>query len=250
MKYSPRIISNSHRMMVLKHNNSSKPKSDNFMDTMTKSFAENFQTTKKLIKGTIMEQMAKRMPADDAKSLASYWGYSTASSSMENAKLPTEVNSVVTTTPQTVPSTTNAAAQNQKLLDIMEKYNTQGNNVTDATLFHPVMGELLMDLGYKKLYLTSISSLSAAPVWHKQRILRPDRSALIAKDKIRTGRGSSICGAITMYVNKDNHDQYGIVDGQHRAGALLILSQKGILYMLLHGLKLVYQPVYSFVLLL
>lgn len=51
---------------------------------------------------------------------------------------------------------------------------------------HPVLGELVADLQYKRVYRTSIASLVKAPVWEKQRILRPERALAIAESKMRS----------------------------------------------------------------
>ena len=64
---------------------------------------------------------------------------------------------------------------------------------------------MVSDLGYKKVYLTNILRLSQAKVWEQQRILRPERAAAIAQDKLKhydsTVGTSSIHmpGVITMF---------------------------------------------------
>jgi hypothetical protein len=63
-------------------------------------------------------------------------------------------------------------------------------------------------------------------VWKKQRILRPDRAKMIAADKVRSGLAKSLSGTISMFMDRAS-GEIGIIDGQHRAGALMILSQKG-----------------------
>lgn len=50
--------------------------------------------------------------------------------------------------------------------------------------------------------------------------------ARIATSKIQSGRAQSLSGVITMYLDKKT-GKAGIVDGQHRAGALMLLSQQG-----------------------
>ena len=85
---------------------------------------------------------------------------------------------------------------------------------------HPKLGRLLADLVYKRVYLTSIESLALIPVWERQRTLRPQRSLLIAEEKIRisTLRGNStagITGIISAYMHRTSGD-IGILDGQHR----------------------------------
>ena len=99
-------------------------------------------------------------------------------------------------------------------------------NVTSNELIHPVFGRKIVDLGYKTVYLTSVSLLARTQVWERQRTLRPDRAARIASSKIALGRTKSLSGVITMFSDSLT-GQSGIVDGQHRAGALMMLSQQG-----------------------
>ena len=68
-----------------------------------------------------------------------------------------------------------------------------------STNTHPILGELLYDLGYKKVYISNIISLVNATVWEKQRTLRHERAELIASNKIESGSLSYIPGIITCY---------------------------------------------------
>jgi hypothetical protein len=98
--------------------------------------------------------------------------------------------------------------------------------VDDESLIHPIFGKRIASLGYKNVYLTSVASLAKTQVWERQRTLRPDRAARIATSKITLGRTGSLSGVITMFCDKQS-GRSGIVDGQHRAGALMLLSQEG-----------------------
>ncbi|CAM9832676.1 unnamed protein product [Chrysoparadoxa australica] len=95
-----------------------------------------------------------------------------------------------------------------------------------AEAAHPVLGTRLRDLGYKQVYLASVASLLHAPIWEKQRILRPDRVKEIAKDKMAQGKG--LPGVITLYQDKAEPERVGIIDGQHRIGALMVMSDGGM----------------------
>lgn len=106
---------------------------------------------------------------------------------------------------------------------VSDSSEAKGN---DDELIHPIFGRKIVDLGYKTVYLTSISLLARTQVWERQRTLRPDRAARIASSKIALGRTKSLSGVITMFSDKLS-GQSGIVDGQHRAGALMMLSQQG-----------------------
>jgi hypothetical protein len=168
-----------------------------------------------IIKETVIGQMAKRMSKEDAKALANYWGYTELINQSNSDKNLYKLPAIETY------QSTNTINKKINESESSESYK-------NTTLFHPVLGELLMDLGYKKLYLSCVKALGLAPVWEKQRILRPERANLIASDKIKYGFGSKLSGSIVMYMNKHEFQDYGIIDGQHRVGALLILAQKGL----------------------
>ena len=173
--------------------------------------------------GTLLETLARRMPAKDAEMLAKHWGYledgsnssssssshSSSSSSSSSHIQPTKVDAPIVPTPSSSSTTWHIP-----------------ENIKDECLLHPTLGEKLIDLGYKKMYLTNVSSLAKAPIWEKQRILRPDRASRIALSKVQAGRASSFIGVITLFEDKKS-GRIGIVDGQHRAAAYLLLSQQG-----------------------
>jgi len=69
--------------------------------------------------------------------------------------------------------------------------------------------------------------IAHVPVWEKNRILRPERAKKIAHSKIKSTTGHpSLSGVITLYSDEQS-GRYGIVDGQHRAASLVILSSEG-----------------------
>ena len=87
---------------------------------------------------------------------------------------------------------------------------------------HSIFGSLVADLGYKRVYRTSVSQLKNLPVWEKQRVFSQDRAKKIFKDKMTSARSRGIPGVITIY---EMGDQRGILDGQHRVGGLSLLSE-------------------------
>ena len=87
---------------------------------------------------------------------------------------------------------------------------------------HPVLGQLVCDLGYKRLYLTSARALSAIPVWEKQRVYRHDRAKIMAADKVKKKDGN-LPGVIALH--EDENGQLCILDGQHRVGMMTLLLQ-------------------------
>ncbi|CAM9671738.1 unnamed protein product, partial [Hapterophycus canaliculatus] len=100
---------------------------------------------------------------------------------------------------------------------------------------HPVLGHFVADLGYKRVYVTSIESLVKASVWEKARTLHPVHSAEIYKAKkleaqrlevrrIKDGKKPTE----NLLTKKNQQYVLGIVDGQHRLGALLMLAEEGM----------------------
>lgn len=91
------------------------------------------------------------------------------------------------------------------------------------------MGAPVMDLGYKQVVRASVAELVTVPIWERQRILRPDRSRRIAKAKLAAaarGEVAGLPGVITLYHNRAT-GATGILDGQHRLGALMLLCEEG-----------------------
>jgi hypothetical protein len=69
---------------------------------------------------------------------------------------------------------------------------------------HPILGEALQDLGYKRLHLVSADKLATIPVWKKQRIYRH--------------------GVICLH--EEENGKLSILDGQHRVGMMKILQER------------------------
>ena len=47
--------------------------------------------------------------------------------------------------------------------------------IKEENVEHPVLGQMIADLGYKRLHLASSKNLATIPVWKKQRIYRHER---------------------------------------------------------------------------
>jgi len=182
------------------------------------SFRAQVAETLNEIKGQMLHMMAKRMTASDAKILLKYWQAPYSPPVAEDKQTLSELNKVLNQSE--VNSTRREIPENQHSIVSTSMF------ASDLHLLHPVFGELVADLGYKKVYLTSIRSLSHALVWEKQRILRPDRAANIAASKVAQGQSNSLSGVITMFLDAKSN-KHGIIDGQHRVGALMLLSQQG-----------------------
>jgi len=96
-------------------------------------------------------------------------------------------------------------------------------------ILHPVFGELVKDLTYKKIYCTSVQKLASIPIWEQQRIYRAERAQLLANDikaKLQEGKALTLPGSLTVY---EMGEEIGLLDGQHRLGALKLLMDSGVL---------------------
>jgi hypothetical protein len=135
------------------------------------------------IKGTLLEVMARRMPSETRAYLAEKWGYHHSTSEQSQPTL--SAVAPMTSTPIT-----------------SDHKHSVALPVKDSTSYHPVLGKILCDLSYKKVYLTSVNKLVNAPIWEKQRILRPHRAIKIAKSKSSVSANimnTGLPGVITLY---------------------------------------------------
>lgn len=146
------------------------------------------------LKGSVLEMMARRMPDDTRVFLANRWGFLSEKDNTKNL-LDNTVNSEPTNNSKVHHAT-------ESTID-----NRASNSVAQAEVadvptdeVHPVLGKLVCDLEYKKVYVTNIRGLVQAPVWERQRILRPHRSQKIATAKVKQGGSlSGLPGVITMF---------------------------------------------------
>ncbi|CAM9872229.1 unnamed protein product [Scytosiphon promiscuus] len=146
-----------------------------------------------------------------------------------------------------------AAADNESGRGKAPRRRTQRKKSSPPQEPHPVLGNFVADLGYKRIYVTSIEALVKASVWEKSRTLHPVHSAEIFKAKkleaqrlevrrIKEGkkptenlRAKGMPGIFTLYkrpllplTKKNQQYVLGIVDGQHRLDALLMLTEEGM----------------------
>lgn len=215
---------------------SSAPKREGSSSLSLRSFkelvVENLLAGTSFVKGTILQRMAERMPQEEAKQLTSYWLDKFPAATGSSASLIGKEKAEAAT-PQSQTQTQQVQVQMEAQGQMPENPSFDAINALESSgkgglmMFHPVLGELLVDLGYKRLYLSSLRALSGAPIWKKQRILRPERSKLIANAKVKSGLSRSISGTISFFVDDSDPQHFGVIDGQHRIGALLILAKEG-----------------------
>ena len=108
---------------------------------------------------------------------------------------------------------------------------------------HPLLGKLILDLSYKRIYLTTVKQLVSLPIWDKQRSFKLSRSRIMAGEKLafkemnymttvvdqRDGKKREkevigLAGVITIF--EDDKGELSIIDGQHRVGMLNIMMSK------------------------
>lgn len=74
----------------------------------------------------------------------------------------------------------------------------------------------------------SLEKLEYSPIWHRNRIFRQERAEEIAADKLSDMSVNGVPGVVTLFQAGEGDDgPHGIVDGQHRVGALKIMSEVG-----------------------
>eukprot|EP00581_Thalassiosira_minuscula_P027865 CAMPEP_0183750792 /NCGR_PEP_ID=MMETSP0739-20130205/1321_1 /TAXON_ID=385413 /ORGANISM="Thalassiosira miniscula, Strain CCMP1093" /LENGTH=554 /DNA_ID=CAMNT_0025986911 /DNA_START=59 /DNA_END=1723 /DNA_ORIENTATION=- len=88
---------------------------------------------------------------------------------------------------------------------------------------HPILGPQIAQLPYKRIHLTSASTLASLPVYEKQRAYRHDRAQVMAKDKKKT-LWMGIPGVISLMEEDDG--RLSILDGQHRVGMMSLLEEE------------------------
>lgn len=125
--------------------------------------SENVTRYMQSMKGSLIGVLAKRMPKKEAKQLAIHWGY----------YADTDEKKVISI-PASIPSSLDmqAVEENLRLKALNEKLQSELQRPRESSvLYHPYFGELISDLRYKKVYLTSVLNLSRSPVWDKQRVM-------------------------------------------------------------------------------
>jgi hypothetical protein len=198
------------------------------------------------LRGTLMDLIATKMPSKDIAFLADKWGLVRSAegtfvkAGASAARTPTSLPA--TDAPAVIPTAirkdnTDSASKSQSTTpspitstnaQIVQKQNETSSRAADGVyLLHPILGEFVADLGYKKMYLTSIRGLASAPVWQKQRTLRMQRATAIAKNKIKNGTAAVLPGVISIHMDRKTGN-VAIIDGQHRAAALVVLSHEGL----------------------
>mmetsp|Transcript_44179 Transcript_44179/g.91987 ORF Transcript_44179/g.91987 Transcript_44179/m.91987 type:complete len:433 (-) Transcript_44179:2024-3322(-) len=95
--------------------------------------------------------------------------------------------------------------------------------IEDKLKEHPVLGQMVADLGYKRIHLASAKNLATIPIWKKQRIYRHGRSKNMAADKMKTLH-LGLPGIIGIFEKVDG--SLNIIDGQHRIGMLKMMQDK------------------------
>ena len=87
---------------------------------------------------------------------------------------------------------------------------------------HPVLGPVLVDLGYKRIHLVSSGKLGTIPVWNRNRIYRNNRAKSMAMDKFKSME-LGFPGVIGLH--ESSSGKLSIIDGQHRVGMMVTLKE-------------------------
>lgn len=145
------------------------------------------------IKGSILEVMARRMPNEMRLSLIEKW----------NLQSPKQI-SLNSVSQQSKPAENDMGSENtSQRSPVTEDFRDlriepEIDSFTKSPALDPILGKLVCDLGYKQVYVTSVERLAMAPVWEKQRILRPNRAIAIAQAKKSSKSVRGMPGVITL----------------------------------------------------
>jgi hypothetical protein len=77
-------------------------------------------------------------------------------------------------------------------------------SVMDALGEHPILGPTIVDLGHKRVCVSTTEKLASLPVWEKQRFYRHARATKMAKDKAKT-IDVGLPGVIGIYEVRDRY---------------------------------------------
>lgn len=109
-----------------------------------------------------------------------------------------------------------------KPLQQAENDINSGVNTDSENPVHPILGPVIVDLGYKRIHIVSSGRLGTIPVWKKQRTYRIDRAKRMAAEKasnMHLGFPGVIC------LHEDIKGKLIIIDGQHRVGMMQALRE-------------------------
>lgn len=101
--------------------------------------------------------------------------------------------------------------------------DTIGDDRGENNMVHPILGPVIVDLGYKRIHLVSSGRLGNIPIWKRQRTYRNDRARRMAVDKAKQ-MDLGFPGIICLY--EDVTGNLSILDGQHRVGMLQALREE------------------------
>ncbi|CAJ1948601.1 unnamed protein product [Cylindrotheca closterium] len=113
-------------------------------------------------------------------------------------------------------------AEDTNQAEVATETETKEEKPTDVSSVHPVLGPMICDMGYKRIYLTSSETLGSLPIWKKQRIYRHSRARAMALDKAKD-MGNGFPGAIGLA--EDSEGNLSVLDGQHRIGMMQMLRE-------------------------
>jgi hypothetical protein len=130
-----------------------------------------------------------------------------------------------------------AITQRIKTEDLL-KAATQ-SSIDNAAEVHPILGPVLHDFGYKKVFAVDSNLLTTLEVWEKQRSYRHDRAQIIANDKPKSpiSMALGLPGVITLYDTGRREEKQedgsvkivsglSVLDGQHRLGMCAVINLK------------------------
>lgn len=174
------------------------------------------------IRQAVTTRLATLVPPSDRRAVVERW----AEVGDEFAREVTEAEAEIKELRAQLDEADAAMALVLKETETLKEYIKLVGDINPSDAMHPELGQLVRDMGYKRVYCASVRQLAAVPIWEMQRILRQDRAAAIATEKRKKGFPVKIPGIITLYALPDG--TYKLLDGQHRLAALRLLAESGI----------------------
>ena len=85
------------------------------------------------------------------------------------------------------------------MTDINQNVHHQSSSISSSTdKDHPILGPIILDLGYNTIYCLLVRYLKTLPVLEQPRAYRHDRAKLMVTDKLKC-KDIGLAGIISLY---------------------------------------------------
>lgn len=162
-----------HSVLRIQYYSSNKPPTKNFsqlweyakpkLEATQAEVSQNAERVLTSLKGSVLEMMARRMPKDSRTFLADRWGFLAGPDTVKDEKIESVDTAVATisTENRTNKTNTECPIPPNIAVDRVTELTTVASTIPIVEVveeeIHPVLGKLICDLGYKKVYVTNVS---------------------------------------------------------------------------------------------